>query len=66
MEESGTSYILHIVSLRYLKDVQGDIKSKVRYMRLALRITKDINLGVFKLQNSTESLGVGVSIGNKV
>lgn len=66
MEESGTSYILHIVSLRYLKDVQGDIKSKVRYMRLALRITKDINLGVFKLQNSAESLGVGVSIGNKV
>lgn len=35
-------------------------------MRLELRLITEINLDVFELQNSTESLGVGVSIENEV
>lgn len=53
---------MYRVSLRYSRD----IKSKVRYMRLELRLTTEINLEVSELQNSTESLGVGVSIENEV
>ena len=53
---------MYKVSLRYSRH----IKSKVRYMRLELSLTREINLEVFKLQNSTQLLGVGVSIGNEV